>query len=114
MTGFPLFPSKFFGENSMREVGILQRRISIQPRVWVFVIVVMLICFGTSYAVTQMRYGQITDHVDALNREKVGLMDRITELSEQLNYVRTDDYIERVARDELNMLRPGEIRYVSN
>ena len=114
MTGFPAFPSKFFGENFLREVGILQRRISIQPRFWVFVIVVMLICFGTSYAVTQMRYGQVTQHVNALNQEKVGLMDRISELSSQLSYVRTDDYVERVARDELNMIRPGEIRYVSN
>ena len=92
----------------------MQRRISVRPRFWIFVIVVMLICFGTSYAVTQMRYGQIIDHVSALSREKVGLIDRISELSVQLDYVRTDDYVERVARDELNMIRPGEIRYVSN
>ena len=92
----------------------MQRRISIKPRFWVFVIVLMLICFGTSYAVTQMRYGEITQHVNALTQEKVGLIDRITELSNRLSYVRTDDYVERVARDELNMIRPGEIRYVSN
>ena len=92
----------------------MQRKINVRPRFWVFVIVVMLICFGTSYAVTQLRYGQVVDHVNALNREKVGLIDRISELSTQLNYVRTDDYVERVARDELNMIRPGEIRYVSN
>ena len=114
MTGIPAFPSKFLRENFNREVGILQRRISIQPRFWIFVIVVMLICFGTSYAVTQMRYGQVTAHVNALSQEKVGLIDRISELSSQLSYVRTDDYVERVARDELNMIRPGEIRYVSN
>ncbi len=92
----------------------MQRRINVQPRFWVFVIVVMLLCFGTSYAVTQLRYGQITDHVQALSQEKVGLMDRINELSTQLDYVSTDAYVERVARDELNMIRPGEIRYVSN
>ena len=92
----------------------MQRKISIQPRFWIFVIVVMLICFGTSYAVTQLRYGQVTQHVNALNQEKVGLIDRISELSSELSYVRTDAYVERVARDELNMIRPGEIRYVSN
>ena len=99
---------------STEEVGFLQRRISVRPRFWIFVIVVMLICFGTSYAVTQMRYGQITNHVNELSMEKVGLIDRITELSSQLSYVRTDEYVERIARDELNMIRPGEIRYVSN
>ena len=92
----------------------MQRRIRIQPRFWILVIAVMLVCFGTSYAVTQMRYGEVTEQVDALNQEKVGLMDRISELSTQLNYVSTDAYVERVARDELNMIRPGEIRYVSN
>ena len=104
----------FWERISTREVSIVQRRISIRPRFWIFVIVVMLICFGTSYAVTQLRYGQVTDHVNALSREKVGLIDRISELSSQLSYVRTDDYVERIARDELNMIRPGEIRYVSN
>ena len=92
-----------------------QRRISVQPRFWLFMIIIlMLICFTLSFAVTQMRYGQLTEHVNALNQEKVRLIDRITELSNQLSYVRTDEYVERIARDELNMIRPGEIRYVSN
>ena len=96
------------------EVSIVQRRISIQPRFWIFVIVLMLICFSVSYAVTQMHYGQITDHVSALYLEKAGLIDRIGELTNRLSYVSTDEYVERIARDELNMIRPGEIRYVSN
>ena len=74
----------------------------------------MLVCFTASYFVSQARYGKVTDQVDALSQEKVGLMDRISELSSQLSYVSTDAYVERVARDELNMIRPGEIRYVSN
>ena len=92
----------------------MQRRIRIQPRFWVFVIAVMLVCFSVSFIVTQVRYGQISDHVDALSQEKVGLMNRVNELNSTLSYVRTDEYVERVARDELNMIRPGEIRYVSN
>ena len=92
----------------------MQRRISVQPRFWVFLIVVMCLCFGASYAATRMHYGRLIDHVNELSREKVGLIDRITELSSQLSYVSTDEYVERIARDELNMIRPGEIRYVSN
>ena len=92
----------------------MQRRISVQPRFWIFVIVLMLICFSASYAVTRMRLGEITDHVNALSREKVSLINRVGDLSSELIYVGTDEYVERVARDELNMIRPGEIRYVSN
>ena len=92
----------------------MHRRIRIQPRFWLFIIVLMLLCFGASSAVAQYRYAQISDHLNALTREKILLTDRISALNAQLDYVRTDAYVERVARDELNMLLPGEIRYVSN
>ena len=35
------------------------------------------------------------------------------ELSEQLAYARTDEYVMRIARDELGMILPGEVRYVN-
>lgn len=92
----------------------MQRKISIQPRFWLFLIIVMLLCFGLSMVATQLRYSQVIEHVDALQQEKVSLINRVNELTGQLNYVSTDAYVERVARDELNMIRPGEVRYVSN
>ena len=92
----------------------MHRRIRIQPRFWLFIIVLMLLCFGASSAVAQYRYAQVSDHLNALKREKVTLTDQISALNTKLSYVRTDAYVERVARDELNMLLPGEIRYVSN
>ena len=92
----------------------MQRRIRIKPRFWLFIIVIMLICFGTSYAVAQMQYNQISAHVESLAAEKAALNEKIKDLSSRLDYVKTDNYIERVARDELNMIMPGEVRYVSN
>lgn len=92
----------------------MQRKISIQPRFWVFLIVVMLLCFCLTTIVTQLRYSQVTQHVGSLQQEKLALINRVNELTSQLNYVSTDAYVERVARDELNMIRPGEVRYVSN
>ena len=92
----------------------MQRRMRIKPRFWIFIIAVMLVCFGTSYAVAQIQYSQAAERVEALTAEKAALREKISTLSSQLEYVRTDAYIERVARDELNMIMPGEIRYVSN
>ena len=40
-------------------------------------------------------------------------MDEVEALSAQLEFAQTDEYVVRVARDELGMLMPGEIRYVS-
>ena len=92
----------------------MQRKMRVKPRFWVFIIVVMLVCFGTSFALAQMQYSEASDQLAQLAAEKQALTEKISTLNSRLEYVRTDDYIERVARDELNMIMPGEIRYVSN
>lgn len=90
------------------------RRISVRPRFYGLLILFMLLCFGISCAVAQVRYDQVSEYLEQLKGEKLALMNRMSELNERLEYVRTDAYIEQVARDELNLLMPGEIRYVSN
>ena len=92
----------------------MQRRVNVRPRFWVFLIVAMLICFSMSSAVAQLHYSRVADRVNDLSVERLAIAARIKDLNSRLNYVRTDAYIERVARDELNMIMPGEIRYVSN
>ena len=68
----------------------MQRRISIRPRFWVFVIAVMLLSFGTSCAVAQLRYTQVSDRLNTLAMERLALSDQVKELTARLNYVRTD------------------------
>ena len=92
----------------------MQRRRSVKPRFWGFLIVFMLLCFTMSGAVAQMHYNRASQRVQSLSAERLELINQISLLNSQLNYVQTDDYIERIARDELNMIMPGEIRYVSN
>ena len=92
----------------------MQRRISVRPRFYVFIIVIMLLCFGVSGIASQVHYSRVSQRVNGLASQRLALSSRVKELNSQLNYVRTDAYIERVARDELNMIMPGEIRYVSN
>lgn len=92
----------------------MQRRISVRPRFYVFIITIMLLCFTVSGVASQLHYSRVADRVNDLSVERLAIAARIKDLNSRLNYVRTDAYIERVARDELNMIMPGEIRYVSN
>lgn len=87
---------------------------NVQPRFWGFLIVVMVICFALSFTVCQVHYSRTTQRVYALSTEKLAMLSRITQLNNQLDYVQSDAYVQRVARDELNMIMPGEVRYVSN
>ena len=92
----------------------VQRRVNVKPRFWLFLIVCMVVCFAMSSAVAQIHYNHVSQRVHLLSTEKLSLVSHITQLNDQLRYMQTDDYIERIARDELNMIMPGEIRYVSN
>lgn len=92
----------------------MRRRLRPRPRFWLFLILLMIAGFGLSCAVSQVKRMQVDARVAALEAEKMALTERIRALEKQYAYVQTDAYIERVARDELNMIYPGEIRYVSN
>lgn len=92
----------------------MQRRVRVQPRFYAFLIAVMLLCFLVSFIVSQAQYARVADRLSVLNRERAALLTRVNELQHRLDYVRTDAYVERIARDELGMLRKGEIRYVNS
>lgn len=53
------------------------------------------------------RLEDIKDEISSLEQEK-------STLANSINYKKSDSYVEKVARDELNMVKPGESVYVVN
>ncbi len=89
-------------------------RYRIAPRFYCFLIVCMLAVFGVSFAIS---YGRLAGEIDSLNEakaEKQVLAEEVAGLRQEMSDIQTDEYIERMAREELGMLYPGEIRYVDN
>ena len=76
-------------------------------------IVVTLFVFLASFTVMRIRYGYGAQRLAQAERERDALAAEADALNKQLEYAQTDEYVVRVARDELNMIMPGEIRYVS-
>ena len=83
------------------------------PKFWLFMIVTMLIVFSVSFGVLQHRYSagerqlaRISDYRDELDLY-------VRDLNEELEYVQTDAYIIRAARDQLGLIMPSEVRYVN-
>ena len=89
----------------------MRRRV--KPRFWVFMIVVTLVVFVTGFSVAQVRYRQNAKALREARAYRDQLALQVDELSNQLKYAQTDAYVERVARDELGMIMPGEVRYVN-
>lgn len=51
---------------------------------------------------------QLRQDADRLRREIVELQTRNADLRRQIEYLRTDAYVEKAAREELHLVKPGE------
>ena len=86
----------------------------ITPRFFLILICLMLIVFSVSICASRADLIRGAEKLEAVHAEHAQLEEQLLQLREELEYVQTDAYVERVARDELGMMRPGEIRSVSN
>ena len=90
---------------------IMRRRV--KPRFWGFMIAVTLIVFLASFAVMRIRYSYGAQQLAQAQSERDALAVEAKLKADQLEFAQTDEYVVRIARDELNMIMPGEIRYVN-
>ena len=88
-------------------------RLKTKPRFWVITIAVMTAVFGVSIAAGKHDLRLGARQLEAANAQYAQLESEVEALQEKLAYVQTDDYIIRVARDELGLVMPGEVRYVN-
>lgn len=84
----------------------------IKPRFCVFLIAVMLIVFSVSIGVSCVELRQGRQRLAKVEAEHDAMLVELANLREELAFTGTDAYVERVARDELEMVMPGEVRYV--
>ena len=88
-------------------------RLRARPRFFVILISAMLVAFFISFAVSRESLSAGERELAEVNAQRKRLLDEVEALNAQLEFAQTDEYVIRVARDELGMLMPGEIRYVS-
>lgn len=89
----------------------MRRRV--KPRFWGLMIAVTLLVFLASFVVMRIRYGYGAQQLAQAQSERDALAVEAKNLGDRLEFAQTDEYVIRVARDELNMIMPGEIRYVN-
>lgn len=84
-------------------------RIKIRPRFFViliFLFVVSYVVYG--YTSGFMRMRALQGEIEQVRREIAELQMLNAELEEQLARYDTDEFIERIAREELRLVAPGE------
>ncbi|MBE5773426.1 MAG: hypothetical protein E7337_05775 [Clostridiales bacterium] len=83
------------------------------PKFWIFMIVSMLVVFGACFGVLLNQYLDGAQRLEQVQSARDELISQVDALSHEMDYVQTDEYIMRAARDELGLIMPGEIRYVN-
>ncbi len=86
----------------------------VRPRFWLIVIAFLLILFGVSGLAAANTLKKGSAALSSLYEQRAALSSEREELSETYAFSQTDEYVIRVARSELGMLMPNEIRYISS
>ena len=88
-------------------------QLHVKPRFCLILIAVMLVVFTVSIGISchDLRTG--AKRMASVEAEYDAMLLELDQLREELAFAGTDEYVERVARNELEMVMPGEIRYVS-
>jgi len=105
------FFSHTFLQMKWQEISMAYKRVA-KPRFFLFIMVIAVAVFSCSYFF-EGRYIKVQEkriaELDGI-REAAALANG--ELERKIIFTETDEYIERVAREELSLLKPGQIRFV--
>ncbi len=95
-------------------LSMAKRRWTIKPRFMLLMSLGVVVGFALVYAGGQ-RYARQQDEVIAqLELKRQQMVEQNNELQRKIEFAKTDEYVERIAREELGLLKPGEVRYVTD
>ena len=91
----------------------MTKKFRVRPRFYLLLAAALALAFGVNCGLTALRIHKAELRIKALRQECAGLEAYLSELDRAIAYARTDAYVEKIARRELNLLYPGEIRYIA-
>lgn len=91
----------------------MTKKLRIRPRFYLLLAAMLALVFGINCGFTALRIHKAELRIEALRQECAGLEAYLSELDRAIAYAQTDAYVEKIARRELNLLYPGEIRYIA-
>ncbi|HEY7068356.1 MAG TPA: septum formation initiator family protein [Chloroflexota bacterium] len=91
----------------MREMHVGPR--GIPPGVWVGLLAVACMLLLIQTAQRAVASYQMTRDVEGMRHEVADERQRNIDLQAKIAKIRSDTYVEKVAREELNMVRPGDV-----
>ncbi len=91
----------------------VSRKKTIKPRFWLLMMAVLVMVFGGVYLSQGQYLSTQAQHIAALEAEKAQALDQNAALERKIAFAKTSEYVERVARDQLGLLKKNEVRFVT-
>ncbi|HZS01251.1 MAG TPA: septum formation initiator family protein [Chloroflexota bacterium] len=91
----------------MREIHVGGR--GVPPGLWLGILALACVLLLIQTAQRAVASYQMAREVDAARKELAEVKQRNLDLQAQITKYRSDTYVEKVAREELNMVRPGDV-----
>lgn len=90
----------------------MPRKRVVKPRLWLFLMAVISLAFLISYSLQGRLLTQKEREIEELRILREEIETTTKELARKIEFTKTDTYVERIAHEELGLLRPDEIRIV--
>jgi cell division protein DivIC len=89
-----------------------RKRWRITPRFLLFLLSLILIWIGVGFANRYLHIVLLQGKIVRVEREITAIKSRNEAIREQIEEMQSDAYIEKVAREKLGLIRPGETVYI--
>lgn len=91
---------------------IRRKRWKVTPRFFLFLLLLLSLWIALGFAARYFRIVSLQNQLVRIRREIAAMEARNEELEKQIEYLQSDEYIEKVAREKLGLVKPGETVYI--
>lgn len=98
-----------------KRIKVAKVQYKVKPRLksfFLFILVTALIYAGTVLIQQELKFHEQSALKAKLSKQIVETKDKNEELLRQIEYSKTDGYIEKIIREKLGWVKPGEIKFV--
>jgi cell division protein DivIC len=86
--------------------------VAVSSKLTVVLTIVLVVCVGLCYAGGRARLLALRKETERLEAECEEWQSRIRDLESEIEEAQTDEYVERIAREKLGLVKPGETLYI--
>ena len=98
----------------LREWGtVVGKKRVVKPRFWFLMMATLVLAFMCVYASQGQLMARQAARIAQLEADRLSKMSENALLERKIAFAKTDEYGERVAHQELGLLKKGEIRFVA-